>query len=377
MKQDYTLFTRKVGGKTVYYYYAYDENGTRRKFSTGQTTKAAAVNYCNRRLELGELIPPTSNKIIFRNFAAGFWDWGKSTYIKRLIARGGSFSRSYSVTRTLIVNRHIIPYFGDMKLSEIRPRAIENWLFGFIDRGLAAGTANHARTTLKLMLDEAVRLEYLAVNPCDKVKPLIKHPKERGILTLKEAYELLHPDNYAKYWDNPLSYAGNLLAALTGLRAGEVRGLQVSDLFYDHITVNYSEGLYGLKDTKTHRSRPVPIIPLISQVLEKVRPDQGYVLSPDNGKSPLKVDCMIDSLYRALERMGISKQERKERNICFHSWRHFFNTSMRAGNISDAKTQAITGHSTLGMTERYTHFTHEDLKEVNKIQIAIIEGVGA
>ena len=86
---------------------------------------------------------------------------------------------------------------------------------------------------------------------------------------------------------------------------------------------------------------------------------------------------MIDSLYRALERMGISKQERKERNICFHSWRHFFNTSMRAGNISDAKTQAITGHSTLEMTERYTHFTHEDLKEVNRIQIAIIEGVGA
>jgi hypothetical protein len=46
------------------------------------------------------------------------------------------------------------------------------------------------------MLDEAVRQEYIPVNPCDKVERLCKRTRERGILTLHEVKELLHPDNY-------------------------------------------------------------------------------------------------------------------------------------------------------------------------------------
>ena len=378
MKQDYTLFTRETGNNTVYYYYVYDENGKRHKFSTGQTTKAAAVNYCNTMLKQGKLLPKVEKEILFKDFAKDFWDYDKSVYIRRRLARGGSFTQSFALSRLQSTNKHIIPYFGDMKLDTIRPKYVEDWLLGFIDKGYAPQTANQNLLTLRIMLDEAVRQEYIPVNPCDKVERLCKRTRERGILTLHEVKELLHPDNYNKYWDNPYAYAGNFTAALTGLREGEVRALRAEDIHSDYILVSHSYDLkFGLKDTKTHKTREVPIPDMLYKLLQQLgQGHPGYIFSYDGGKTPLNVS-MLRSLYRALERLGISEQQRKERNICFHSWRHFFNTTLRAGNISDSKTQAITGHSTLEMTEHYTHFTHEDLKEVNRIQIGIIEGVGA
>ena len=69
----------------------------------------------------------------------------------------------------------------------------------------------------------------------------------------------------------------------------------------------------------------------------------------------------------AFERIGISPEERKNRNITFHSWRHFFNTYFR-GRIHDSKLQNLTGHRTDTMTDHYTHFSIEDFRDVMEIQ---------
>ena len=71
--------------------------------------------------------------------------------------------------------------------------------------------------------------------------------------------------------------------------------------------------------------------------------------------------------YKALENIGISSEARKERNITFHSWRHFYNSLMR-GKIHDAKLRQLTGHKTLAMTDHYTHFNINDFKDVLSIQ---------
>lgn len=59
-------------------------------------------------------------------------------------------------------------------------------------------------------------------------------------------------------------------------------------------------------------------------------------------------------------------------NISFHSWRHYFNTIMRSNNISDSKLQRMTGHKSLQMTDHYTHYGLDDLKEIGDIQAKII-----
>jgi hypothetical protein len=59
MHNDFTLFTRVVpSGKTVVYYYAYDEEDRRLgPWSTGQANKTLARNYCNQLNRQGKLLP--------------------------------------------------------------------------------------------------------------------------------------------------------------------------------------------------------------------------------------------------------------------------------------------------------------------------------
>jgi integrase len=73
-----------------------------------------------------------------------------------------------------------------------------------------------------------------------------------------------------------------------------------------------------------------------------------------------------------LERIGISPNERENRNITFHSWRHFFNTWCRASNIPDSKIQSVTGHRTIKMTVHYSHMDIQDIPEVKAAQEAVL-----
>jgi integrase len=57
---------------------------------------------------------------------------------------------------------------------------------------------------------------------------------------------------------------------------------------------------------------------------------------------------------------------REKRGLCFHSWRHFFNTFLLAQNVLPHKVAAVLSHSTGAgsMQERYTNWRPEQFPEV-------------
>jgi integrase len=77
---------------------------------------------------------------------------------------------------------------------------------------------------------------------------------------------------------------------------------------------------------------------------------------------------ILDGLYGALERIGITAEQREERRITFHSHRHFLNTLLRTARVPDPLVQRVTGHRTQEMTEHYSHFALEDFGDVVKAQ---------
>ena len=77
---------------------------------------------------------------------------------------------------------------------------------------------------------------------------------------------------------------------------------------------------------------------------------------------------MVHEYFSALEKIGIGEAEHKRRNLTFHSWRHFFNTTLRMANVADSKVMAVTGHSSMQMTNLYTHFKSAEFTEVRKVQ---------
>ncbi len=367
----YSLHRRKtVKGISVWYYQTYDDQNRRTTArSTGQTVKTLARRYCQRLYSEGKLIPksvPTLNE-----FTKDWYIYDKCPYIKGILIRGGSYSRKNADIQRAYLKNYILPSFGSCRLDKITPAMIEEWLFSLTDTKLANVTINHMLRCFKTILQEAERLEILTRSPVRQVKPLKNDSRVKGILTKTEAKKVL---GNAELWDNDLMYLANRLAACTGMRLGEIQGLQSKNLYKHHVHVCHSlEKGYGLKSTKTGRVRDIPIPDHLSVKLQelKKRNPSGFLFSQDGGINPVTNKTFSKYLYRALERTGITDKKRRERNITFHSWRHYFNSTLRASGIADSKVQSVTGHSTQAMTEHYTHFNLQDYKEIRKVQESI------
>ena len=374
-RNEFTLTKRIYPNKIkIFYYYAYDENGKRVKFSTGKHTKAEALQYCIDLAKKGKLIPKKKDKTNFKTFSEN-WFTDKCLYIKGKKQRGQTFSQSWAKENRSILERYILPQFENCKLSQIKALSVEKWLLELPE--ISNSTKNKILNTLKIMLSEAKRLGLIEINPAENVKPLHRQSKIRGILTTVEVKELFDRKNFIDCWKgNRLYYAANLLASCTGMRQGEILALRPSDIFPDKIVVSHSyERLEHLKSTKTGKIREIPISEFIRNILSSIShglKQDDYIFSGDDKTKPLTPGCLTDSLYFALAKIKIN---RVERNITFHSWRHYFNTQLIASGIDKMIVQSITGHSTDQMTEHYLHLNAEHLKCVTNLQHNILNGI--
>jgi integrase len=70
---------------------------------------------------------------------------------------------------------------------------------------------------------------------------------------------------------------------------------------------------------------------------------------------PARKKLFIEALRSELAVIGITEEERKRRNIVFHSLRHSFVTACRMGGINDLEAMAMSRHKDRKMLERYTH----------------------
>jgi integrase len=95
----------------------------------------------------------------------------------------------------------------------------------------------------------------------------------------------------------------------------------------------------------------------------------GYIFSLKGGKLPVNADTMRKDFFKALSNIGIKEKQRRERNICFHSWRHYLNTTMRSNNIMDGKLRAMVGHSSSKMTECIFRSKMDTCSGVNRTPI--------
>jgi hypothetical protein len=84
VKDDFTLYRRKLAsGIVVFYYQCYDADGKRLcGHSTGKTTKSEARKECIRLLAAGLLIPAKQKMPTFVKYAEGWWDFETCEYLK-------------------------------------------------------------------------------------------------------------------------------------------------------------------------------------------------------------------------------------------------------------------------------------------------------
>jgi integrase len=369
--------------------------------STGITTKgrggaeAWAVDY----LRSGQVV--TRENVTLERFAKGFFDHN-GDYAKTKRMRGLQLSDRQLDNQAGYLENHLLPRLRNVKLSSLDYHTIATLQRKFLEDGLAGGTVNHISTALKIVLEEASKQHMIQQVPI--IEPVAAHAEERGVLTLEEVKAL-----FALKWTDARAYAGNLLAAATGLRAGEIVALQRRTYREDYIEVSYSwdSTYYRLKAPKTGRSRVVPVPASVRAVLDELlksspfKSPESFVFYSDRLDRPMLEKVLLAGLREALVRLSIGDQsepadvrqvasckshelatfetsdDRQKladeaakawagRGIVFHSWRHLFNSILINRRIPIQKVQALTGHSTNAMTERYYHA--DDFKDVAAIQ---------
>jgi integrase len=388
IRESYGLYKRLLSsGRVVYYYRTYYDGKRTCGHSTGQTTKTAAREYCNRLLREGKLHDTDSVSgfggrdlvPLFKDFADGFWDYETSDYLKSR-RRRRPITKTYAAQGEYAVRKHLIPVFGDKRLNAITVHDVDSWLAGFTDREYATGanttrrykcnTANLVFRILKIMLNYAVKQGLIAVNPCYGIEKLnVDDERKIEILSPEEVVKLF-PADWGSIWDDSIFYVLNKLAACTGMRHGELLGLRGEFVYKSHIDVCAQYNRYGYQDVKTHRPRSIPIPSGLWKDMEPLlrKNGDGYLFSRDGGQRPVSRKCVYKSFYNALNRIGIDDEERRRRNLSMHSWRHFLNTILLMANIPDSKVMSVTGHSTKKMKERYTHFDNTKMDDIIMVQ---------
>ena len=384
----YSILNRK--GKKVWYFRIYLPDGTRRAKSTGCTSKEKAMMYVEQLLDdeimirkvfqsdliiavdstsslIQSSIPvASSSNITFEEFASPWWHWDTCPYVLARRSAGTELhpgiKQSYVKSSEMWTRRYLIPYFGKCKLSDISVDMINTFWQVLKDKhGLAPKTINNIRSVFIIMMKEAVSRGLIERNPVEMTISRTVDKKKQELLTDEECARLFDPENMPKIWGgNLLYYAYSFVAGLTGLRAGELLALTIRDVTPEMICVNksYDSKHRIITTTKTSEERNIPITHEIYRMLyvsyhSHPKGKASYIFSSD-GATPIKEGLARKAFYKALEKIGISEEERARRGITFHSWRHKFATDCVKANMHPLKIMALTGHKNAEMLFRYT-----------------------
>lgn len=101
----------------------------------------------------------------------------------------------------------------------------------------------------------------------------------------------------------------------------------------------------GFKSTKGRKIRYAPISKTLASTLlehtEKNPWGNGLVFwSTKTKDAPIAFSYVRDGYYETLDAIGIKDEERKRRNIDFHSLRHYYNSMMR-GNVEESDLRSV------------------------------------
>lgn len=308
-------------------------------------------------------------------FLRNFWDPEKSEYIKNKRAHKKACGDYHCKEMRGMIDRYWLPFFGEgFTVGELTEQYLEDFLQELATfRHLKGATINHARTCGATGLKWLKNKGIIKFNPMANVEAFSKSDSvQRGIPSEKEIRALYELD-----WDSEVMYLAFNLSAFSGLRPGEISGLQVRDIDPDNdlITIRHSWHRTGyLKSTKTNLVRKVPvahniIIRLLVQAQRcPVASEDSFVFwSSALIDKPFLPQYYDDGFFEALRRIGVSEEERRERNIDFYSLRHFCATYL--ANMTDMRNvQAVLGHTTPAMTKHYAdHMTDEHFNTIRDI----------
>jgi integrase len=297
--------------------------------------------------------------------------------------------KTFSEHKKRIENR-IMPAIGQLRLKEIDGRVLRQY-YGSLrepnsrqDRrkgSLSPRTILHIHRLISAILEKAVKWGYIAQNPAKKIEA----PK-----VARQQIKSYDEDNMSKL----ISALGTadikyrliiFIAISTGLRRGEIMGLDWSDVNLENGEINVTKssqylpelGVFTKSPKNEHSVRRVFLSPSVLPLLSKHRAEQDGEreklgsLWHESGKifvtwcgDPMHPDTISKWFTNFLKRKGLPP-------VRFHSLRHASASLAIAMGVNVKTVSSRLGHANISTTmDIYSHaLTKPDMEAAQKLDI--------
>ncbi len=318
--------------------FQFDQKRYRRRSPENSRQGAQAFEAVLRqRLARGE---PIDNAGASRDSDLTFETFARQ-WFKQYVVANNKFSEQYAKQKILAAS--LIPFFGWMPLKAINASHVEQYKARAVASGVSNKTINNRLTVLAKCL-RCAHEWYGADLPT--IKKLKCTPPTTDYLTVAECDALLsHTHGQLREMV--------FLALRTGMRQGEIRGLQWSSIDWQNrsLAVRHSrcDRSKSLVSPKSNRERHIPLEADVYEMLFRRKQGTGYVFTnaQRNGE-PF-------TSHHAIERLGIICRTSQMRKVTWHMLRHTFATQLTLRGVPLTVVKELLGHSSIATTMRYSH----------------------
>jgi len=263
-----------------------------------------------------------------------------------------TFSDKY-LTSVKTTFNHLTKHFGnDFFLADITIREAE--LFkAYLIKNSPRGILVYLRN-LKAAYNRAIDWGMITTNPFLKIKIKKQQCNRPAIIDERELEKIATADNEKDFAD---MYR---FSFYTGARLGETITMKWEHVDFENKLITIGDEDF---ETKSRQQRIIPIRYKLLKVLEgraHSKKSKGKYVFPKSNGTTFTGSYISKRFKRAVRKVGMDE------SIHYHSLRHSFGSELGMKGISITIIKDLMGHSSVSVTEKYSHTNLSSLQSAIK-----------
>lgn len=266
---------------------------------------------------------------------------------------------TYKLTYVSLVEGHLIPYFGNALLSDIRPVDIQAYFA--TKTACSESRLKKMRSILNAIFECAIENDLCYKNPakhCTYRSTAQKHIKHVLSDEQMETVKAYTADRMPEV----------VLLLETGLRRGELVGLMWSDINLNEKTLRVQRSMIvrnGTVVANPPKWKSYRTLPLSEEAVQLIRslPKESLYLFPNEDGNPYCPNTWSQKLKRLMRKLHNEHNEVPV--VTAHELRHTYGTYLRRHGADIYTIQKLLGHKDINVTaEIYVHNEIDTLRNV-------------